>query len=161
MELTPSPDRRLNRELTMAYDAVALPQRRLYLSWPRNREGSQVRPAAFVEQLMGLLPAVTVEKPEVGSCPPAPLPALDWAGRAGADDLLAALEQTPEWNLRARRVAAAKQYQRGGLTRSAVDAPVRGESTAVRLQDGHHQELPLLLLYAVRSPGQGPQAGRI
>lgn len=122
MELTPSPDRRLNRELTMAYDAVALPQRRLYLSWPRNREGSQVRPAAFVEQLMGLLPAVTVEKPEVGSCPPAPLPALDWAGRAGADDLLAALEQTPEWNLRARRVAAAKQYQRGGLTRSAVDA---------------------------------------
>ena len=121
LELTPSPDRRLNRELTMAYDAVALPGRRLYLSWPRNREGSQVRPAAFVERVKELL-SVRVTEPETGSCPPAPLPALDWAGRAGADDLLAALEQTPEWSMRARRVTAAKQYQRGGLTRSAVDA---------------------------------------
>lgn len=122
LELTPSPDRRLSRELTMAYDAVALPQRRLYLSWPRNREGSQVRPAAFVERLRALLPTVTVEGPERERCPPAPLPALDWAGRAGADNLLAALEGTTEWKLRARRVAAAKQYQRGGLTRSAVEA---------------------------------------
>lgn len=83
MELTPSPDRRLNRELTMAYDAVALPQQAAVPQLASEPGGRQVRPAAFVEQLMGLLPAVTVEKPEVGSCPPAPLPALDWADERG------------------------------------------------------------------------------
>ena len=52
----------------------------------------------------------------------APLPALEWAGRHRNDALLDALEQEPEWNLRTRRVRRARQYTRGGLSRSAVNA---------------------------------------
>lgn len=122
LELAPSPDRRLNRELTMIYDGMALPQRRLYLSWPRNRDGGEVRPAAFVERLQTLLPGVSVAEPEGNRCPLAPLPALDWAGRANDGALLTALAATPEWGRRARRVAEARNYQRGGLTCGAVDA---------------------------------------
>lgn len=121
-EVAPSPDRRLNREQTMIYDAVALPQRRLYLSWPRNRSGSEIRPAAFVDRVQELLPETGIAEPDGQTmCPPAPLPALDWAGRAGADQLINTLAQSPEWGLRARRVLAAKCYQRGGLTRGAVE----------------------------------------
>ena len=36
--------------------------------------------------------------------------------------MLTALAATPEWGRRARRVAEARNYQRGGLTRGAVDA---------------------------------------
>ena len=56
----------------MIYDGMALPQRRLYLSWPRNRDGGEVRPAAFVERLQKLLPGVSVAEPEGNRWPLAP-----------------------------------------------------------------------------------------
>ena len=99
-----------------------MPSERLYLSWPRNRGGGEVRPAAFVDRVRGWLPGLRVEEPDLRVCPAAPLPALDWAGRNNDAALLRALEQDPDYARRAGRVAAAKDYQRGGLSRAAVDA---------------------------------------
>ena len=122
LEVGLAPEQRLDRERTVLYDGVAMPGERLCLSWPRSRGGSAVNPADFIVELERLLPDLAPEEPDTGSCPPAPLPALDWAGRPGGEAVLAALEQSEEWGPLARRVAAAKEYRRGGLSRAAVDA---------------------------------------
>ena len=59
----PLPDRRLNRELTMIYDGMALPQRRLYLSWPRKPGRRRGTSGGLVERLQTLLPGVSVAEP--------------------------------------------------------------------------------------------------
>lgn len=122
LEVAPSADQRLDREQMLLYEGLALPHEQLFISWPRTKGGAATNPARFVEQIQGLLPKLTVTHSDSDTCPMAPLPALEWAGRHRNDALLDALEQEPEWNLRTRRVRLARQYTRGGLSRSAVNA---------------------------------------
>lgn len=122
LETAPTADQRLEREEMLLYEALALPQQAIYISWPRASGGSQTHPAGFVAHIQARLPHVKVVRPDERACPTAPLPALEWAGRNRDDTLLDALEQQPEWSQRVKRIRLARTYTRGGLTRGAVDA---------------------------------------
>lgn len=122
LETAPTADQRLDREQMLLYEALALPQQAIYISWPRSNGASQVHPAGFVAQIQNRLPNGKVCHPDGSVCPTAPLPALEWAGRNRDDRLLDALEERPEWCQRAKGVRLARNYTRGGLTRGAVEA---------------------------------------
>ena len=96
LEVAPSADQRLDREQMLLYEGLALPHEQLFISWPRTKGGAATNPARFVEQIQGLLPKLTVTHSDSDTCPMAPLPALEWAGRHRNDALLDALEQEPE-----------------------------------------------------------------
>ena len=122
VEVAPSADQRLDREQMLLYEALALPQKQLFVSWSRTKDGGVNQPAGFVERMQRLLPNLAVACPDSSGCPMAMLPALEWAGTHRVDSLLDALERTTEWNLRAHRVRLARGYTRGGLSRGAVEA---------------------------------------
>lgn len=118
--LTPSPEQRLDRELTLAYDAVCLPSEQLYISWPAAGEDAQ-HCAEFVERLQALFPTLTVrEQDETLKCT-APLPALDWAAGHTGSGVLEELGALSEWESRVERLRAAAVVARGHLSREMVD----------------------------------------
>lgn len=118
--LKPPPELRLEREQTLAYDALCLPTERLYLSWSAV-SSSGLSPARFVEQLQTLFPALSPRSPEPALKCTAPLPALDWAAGAGTNAVLKELGTLPEWETRAARISAAARMERGHLSRALVD----------------------------------------
>lgn len=124
LELAPSLTDKLYREMTIVYEACAMPSNRLYVSWAAaGAEGEEHRPAFLVHRLRGLFPSqrVTREGDLNGDFRlAAPRPALELAGRQPS--AREALRSLPEYALLVERMESAAHSGRGSLSRRAVDA---------------------------------------
>ena len=124
LELAPRLSDKLYREMTIVYEACALPQKRFCVSWAAaGADGEEKRPSFLLSKLKVLFPrAQRVEEGRLdGSFRlAAPRPALELAGRfpqAGA-----ALKALPDYAPLVGRMERAAGLTRGHLTRPAVDA---------------------------------------
>ena len=124
LELAPRLSDKLYREMTIVYEACALPQKRFCVSWAAaGADGEEKRPSFLLSKLKVLFPhAKRVEEGLLdGSFRlAAPRPALELAGRfpqAGA-----ALKTLPDYAPLVGRMERAAGLTRGHLTRPAVDA---------------------------------------
>ncbi len=115
---------RLEREMTIIYQACACPSERLSVSWAgHDGEGGERQPSFLAERLRLLFSdlAVLDEAQLDGSFRlAAPLPALEQAGRD--EGVRAALLQVEEYRPAAERVEEARRWQRGAMSRPAVEA---------------------------------------
>ncbi len=118
--LTPSPEQRMDRELSLAYDAVCLPTEKLIISWCGGGEEA-VRCAGFVEDLQRLFPDLEVRHQESGLKCTAPLPALDYAAGHKSGVMLDAMASVPDWGDRVAHLRSAMSASRGSLSRQAVN----------------------------------------
>lgn len=122
-ELAPSADARLDREETMAHDAVAAPSERLYLSCPETTSGgAECRSAWLMNRVPMLLPGTEIECDDDALRYAAPIPALDAAAQTGNDAALYVMEQDERWKERVALVRSARNARRGSLSRSVVDS---------------------------------------
>lgn len=121
LELAPTADHRLDREQTMAYDAMTRPSESLILTCPRQAGGSQKRPAILWRRLEEMFPTVTRgrERPENRLL--APLPALELGAERGNQEILERLARRPGWEEAPRRVAQARSADRGRLSPQGVE----------------------------------------
>ena len=113
----------LYREMTTVYLTCARPTHRLVVSWPgQGAGGEERRPSFLAERLQVIFDDLTVVREEdlQGAFRlEAPLPALEQAGR---DQLaLRALELLPEYAGETRRLKGAARWERGSLSRPAVE----------------------------------------
>ena len=111
---------RLYREMTAVYTACTAPDRALYVSWPVQNAGEELRASFLVERLRRIFPDVMVEEEGDGLfrlC--APAAALEQAGmRPGVRRVLGSL---PQWQPAVRRLEQARTWERGRLSRASVD----------------------------------------
>lgn len=123
LEVGQTGEERLLREMTTIYQICALPTQRLYVTWPRRGTGGEEkRPSFLVERLRALLPGATEVREGVQTgafrlC--APLPALEQAGRDPR--VRQVLAQLPECQPAIQRLERARRWERGSLSRQAVD----------------------------------------
>lgn len=113
----------LYREMTTIYHTCARPTEKLVVSWPAVGPGGEERRASFlVERLRLLFSDLVVVREERLSgdfrCT-APLPALEQAGRD--ENLRRALSALPEYAGQIERLEQAARWERGRLSRPAVD----------------------------------------
>ena len=124
LELAPRLTDKLYREMTIVYEACALPQKRLYVSWAAaGTDGEEKRPSFLISKLKVLFPrAQRVEEGRLdGSFRlAAPRPALELAGRF--PQVGAALKALPDYAPLVGRMERAAGLTRGRLNRPAVDA---------------------------------------
>lgn len=122
-ELAPSADTRLDREETMAHDAVAIPSEKLVFIYPETTSGGgECRPAWILNRTALLLSGVVVEELEEGLRYASPIPALDAAAQSGNEKVLAAMGADADWQGRVERIRQAQSHQRGHLSRGVVDS---------------------------------------
>ncbi len=123
LELAQSQRDLLYREITTIYQICARPSERLVVSWPaQGLVGEERRPSFLVGRLERLFEGLRPLREEdlKGSFRlEAPLPALEQAGR----DRTArrALEELPGFAEQTARLDRAAQWERGRLSRQAVD----------------------------------------
>lgn len=111
---------RLCREMTAVYTACTAPDRGLYVSWPVQNGGEELRPSFLVERLRRIFPDVTVEEEGDGLfrlC--APAAALEQAGMRPT--VRRVLSELPQWEPAVRRLEQARSWERGRLSRASVD----------------------------------------
>ena len=124
LELAPRLSDRLYREMTVLYETLALPRRRLYVSWARQGAEGEERRACFAVHKLGALFPRALRLEEGGLDGrfrlSAPRPALEQAGHCPAAARV--LSEMPEYAGRVERVEQAARLERGSLTRPAVDA---------------------------------------
>lgn len=116
--LTPPPEQRLERELTLAYDAVCIPTEQLYISWHSSGE-SGLRPASFVGEIQTLFPSLPLQQGEDTFRCTAPLPAIDWAISHHCDAALEEIAQIETLSEQVERLKAVSS-SRGSLSREVV-----------------------------------------
>ncbi len=119
--LAPRQSDKLQRELTILYEACALPREKLYVSYAAaGPSGGARTPSFLLDRLAVLFPdgmAVTAgEECRLA----APGPALELAQRLPA--AARALSALPGWREKAERVEGASQWRRGRLSPAGVDA---------------------------------------
>ena len=123
LELNQSGEELLYREMTTVYLTCARPTKRLVVSWSgQSPSGEERRPSFLAERLKLLFSDLTVQREEdlQGSFRlEAPLPALEQAGRSRAAH--EALCQLPEYAPAVERLDRAGRWERGRLSRTAVD----------------------------------------
>ncbi len=123
MELNGSARDLLVREMTTVYLTCARPSQRLLVSWPVQGPGGEERRPSFLAERLKLLFSdlkMGNEEQEKGVFRlAAPLPALEQAGRNPA--ARRALEQLPEYAGQVSRLDQASSWERGSLSRQAVD----------------------------------------
>ncbi|MGE4276895.1 MAG: PD-(D/E)XK nuclease family protein, partial [Lawsonibacter sp.] len=123
VELNGSARDLLVREMTTVYLTCAQPSRRLLVSWPvQGPGGEERRPSFLAERLKLLFSDLCVQNEEAlkGAFRlAAPLPALEQAGRDPA--ARRALERLPEYAEQVARLDRASHWERGSLSRQAVD----------------------------------------
>jgi len=123
VELSQSRLELLYREMTTVYQICTLPDKKLVVTWPMQGEsGAELRPSFLVERLRLLFPDVKVVREEdlAGAFRmEAPLPALEQAGRDTRARL--ALSVLPEYTDEVARLERAAQWERGKLSRRAVE----------------------------------------
>ncbi len=111
---------RLYREMTAVYTACTAPDRALYVSWPVQNGGEELRASFLVERLQRIFPDVSVEEEGDGLfrlC--APAPALEQAGMRPA--VRRVLSSLPQWESAVRRLEQARSWERGRLSRASVE----------------------------------------
>ncbi len=113
----------LYMEMTTVYLVCAQPSDRLIVSWPSHGPGGEDRrPCFLVDRLRNLFPDLLIEAEEQhrsDSRLEAPLPALSLAGRS--PEVRQALAGIPGWEQEIQRLEAAGGWERGRLSREAVD----------------------------------------
>ena len=123
LELNQSAEERLYREMTTLYQICALPSRRLILTWPAQGAGGAERRSCFLVGRLKLLFPGLAEVREEGLGDSfrmaAPLPALELAGRSPA--VRRVMGSLPEYAPQVERLERAGRWERGRLTRGAVD----------------------------------------
>ena len=124
LELSPRLADKLDREMTIVYEACARPTERLTVSWAaRGPQGEERRPSFLVGRLRLLFPHNrTVEEGGLNGAfrLAAPRPALEMAGRSAR--VRRALCALPEWRERVERLERAAELTRGSLSPVAVSA---------------------------------------
>ncbi len=123
LELNQSGEELLYREMTTVYLIASRPTRKLVVSWPgQSLAGEERRPSFLTQRLQRLFSDLKVQQEEdlQGRFRlQAPLPALEQAGRSrAAHDALARL---PEYAPAVARLDRAARWERGRLSRPAVD----------------------------------------
>ncbi len=123
-ELAPTAQRRLDREMTIAYELFALPGERLWVSWAKSGEdGEEKRPSFLVERLRRLFPDAKVERgPDMALRLGAPQAALDVLGQAESPALRDCLLAMHQWAARTERILRAGELTRGSLSPDGVRA---------------------------------------
>ena len=123
LELAQSQRDLLYREMTTIYQICARPSEKLIVSWPAQGPGGEERRPSFLAGRLRLLFSdVSPLREEAlnGSFRlEAPLPALEQAGRDR--NARRALEQIPEFQGPVARLDRASAWERGSLSRRAVD----------------------------------------
>ena len=119
IELAPDQEKRLRRELTVAYETCSAPTDKLYLSYADAVAGSE-RTACFLwERLEHLFPdSAVIEAGE--SRLAAPLPALELA--RSSRKLTGILKQNEQLAPRVDRLTRAAEWRRGNLSAAGVNA---------------------------------------
>lgn len=122
LTLAPRAADKLHREMTVAYNALTLPTRRLYLSYPAQQDGEEGRPAFVVHRVLSLFPAARLDHiaPREDPRLAAPEPALELA--AAHPEVRAALAAIPELAPRVARLETALGRERGSLSPAGVAA---------------------------------------
>ncbi len=111
---------RLYREMTAIYTACTCPDEKLFVSWPARRGGEELQPSFLVERLLKIFPDLKVQTQGTGDFRlSAPRAALEQAGTQPA--VRRVLGEMPEWSAAVQRLERAEQWQRGSLSRQAVD----------------------------------------
>ena len=111
---------RLYREMTAVYTACTRPDRMLLVTWPGWNGGEELQPSFLVERLRRIFPDLVTQEEGDGSFRlAAPRAALERAGEV--PEVCRALEQMPEWQPQVRRLERAARWERGSLSREAVD----------------------------------------
>lgn len=116
-------DERLEREMNILYQSCAGPRELLAVSWTgQGSDGGEKQPCFLVDRLRLLFSDLTVreeeaEREEIRLA--APGPAL--AAAAEEETVYRALLHTEQWQAAARRVEEARNWDRGHLSRGAVD----------------------------------------
>ncbi|MBP3520329.1 MAG: PD-(D/E)XK nuclease family protein [Oscillospiraceae bacterium] len=123
LESAPRLTDKLWREMTIAYETLALPSEKLMVSWPAaGADGGEKRPAFPVKKLRELFPNLTVtdeQREGDGFRLAAPRPALELAG--SEPRVAAALKELSEYAPLVERMERSASLERGSLTRSAVE----------------------------------------
>lgn len=122
LELAPSADHRLDREQTMAYDAMTRPTELLVLTCPRQAGGSAKRPAILWHRLEAMFPGLARGREDQNNRLLAPLPALELGAERGDEAILIRLARRPGWEDVPRRVEQARNASRGSLSPQGVEA---------------------------------------
>lgn len=123
LELAPRLADKMNREMTILYEACSAPTRRLYMSWAggTGSQGEEKTPSFLVERLDRLFPeAERVDERALDGAYrlAAPGPALEQVGRY--PEAAAALGKLPEYAPRASRALGAREFRRGRLSPASV-----------------------------------------
>lgn len=112
---------RLQREMTAVYTACTRPDEGLFVTWPQRSARQELSPCFVVERLKALFCDLTVEHEGDGSFRlAAPGAAMERAGTLPA--VRRALAAREGWRERVARLERAESWQRGSLSRSAVDS---------------------------------------
>ena len=123
LELAQSQRDLLYREMTTIYQICARPSQKLVLTWPVQGPGGEERRPSFLVGRLRLLFSdlrpVREEELNGSFRLEAPLPALEQAGRDRA--ARRALERLPEFRDQVARLDRAAVWERGSLSRQAVD----------------------------------------
>ena len=123
LELAQSQRDLLYREITTIYQICARPSERLVVSWPAQGSGGEERRPSFLvgrlERLFEGLRPLREEDLKGSFRLEAPLPALEQAGRDRT--ARGALENLPGFAEQTARLDQAAQWERGRLSRQAVD----------------------------------------
>ena len=123
LELSPRLADKLDREMTIVYQACARPSRLLTVSWAASGpQGEERRPSLVVERLRLLFPQNTVLRERELTEDfrlAAPRPALELAG--ARPEVAAALKELPDYAPLVERMERAARMERGRLSPGAVE----------------------------------------
>lgn len=123
LELAQSQRDLLYREMTTIYQICARPSQRLAVTWSAQGVGGEERRPSFLVQRLRLLfsdlKPVQEEELKGSFRLEAPLPALEQAGRDR--NVRRAMERLPDFQDRVARLDRAASWERGRLSRQAVD----------------------------------------
>ncbi len=124
LELSPQISDKLDREMTILYEACARPTERLTVSWAaQTTQGEEQRPSLLVTRLRLLFPQnlpVREQSLQGAFRLSAPGPALEQAGRLSG--VRAALRQLPDYAPLVERLERCAQAERGRLSPEGVAA---------------------------------------
>ena len=124
LELSPPLSDKLNRELTILYEACTRPTERLTVSWAaQTAQGEELRPSLLVTRLRLLFPQnPPLREQTLGGefRLSAPGPALEQAGRLPL--VRAVLVRLPDWAPQVKRLERCAQWERGRLSRAGAAA---------------------------------------
>ncbi|MBE6957185.1 MAG: ATP-dependent nuclease subunit B [Ruminococcaceae bacterium] len=111
---------RLYREMTAIYTACTCPDQKLFVTWPACNGGEELQPSFLVERLLKMFSDLRVQTEGAGEFRlSAPCAALEQAGQRPT--VRRVLSELPRWSDAVRRLERAEQWQRGSLSRQAVD----------------------------------------